>query len=252
MLYILTILQLIWVLLVIGSISSKPVPADPSTADHWLPEVRLFRMFFSIVDITMAIPYLVFFHHTVKMMNIYKENTDGTLLSPSSQGGQVALKLFYWVLVGVYLGLGAFICSLYQGDTISYSTFVLPIYISVIAIHSICPLVICVYSLKNRKLEFPNSRAKLRCYMLIGGFFIWSFCRVYRGIHGVIDRDVIFNELLAQESTLWLVIHAILFAIGNQLPYLCIPIIRDCPEKRLDYVSMIHRNSDLTLNSNEG
>jgi hypothetical protein len=251
-LYVLTLLQSIWVGLILGGISTKNDPSNPAADDDWPPQDRLFRMSFGIADITMAFIYFPIFYHMMKALNHFEVNPDRKTFFPSSKSSEWILKLTISIIVLIYLGLAGYLCYTYQSKNIRYSKFVFPIYLITLIYSLIIPSILTLYLHKFRNEIFERSELKQAYFVPYLGMMGWSFVRVYRSVHGLIERDLIF-EMLGETQNGNLVYQGILFFIGNLLPYMLVNsllIVKAYTAKQqsrwTNYKSMVRHNSDLT------
>lgn len=87
--------------MILGGISSKDNPADPAGSDSgWIPENRLFHMFFVIADITMGLVYFVGFYQTMRALTMYKPEKGANIFAPNTNGKCVCISLFYIIFIG--------------------------------------------------------------------------------------------------------------------------------------------------------
>lgn len=83
---------------------------------------------------------------------------------------------------------------------------------------------------------------------------IWSLLRIYVSIHELLVRNLIF-DMLAKRDVLDVTLFAVLFFFTSIFPYFLLfnkPIYRTFlkgPSRESQYEHMVHRNSDLTMDS---
>lgn len=101
--YLLLIPQSFLVFSLLGGVSSRENPAVPADHDggHWEPENRLFRMLFSVSDITMAYFYITVFYQTVRVL---KEGHEERTIDPFLPVSMIARWLRNLIAVLVLAG----------------------------------------------------------------------------------------------------------------------------------------------------
>ena len=101
----------------------------------------------------------------------------------------------------------------------TYDTFVLPIYICQLTFCAICPLVVTLMGCKYRGSNFVNSKFKVAYYNLLITLVVWSSVKIYRGVHGIIEDDLIF-DMLAETDDLQLILQGVLYFLSTMVPIL--------------------------------
>lgn len=222
MVYAFASLKTFYVLAVLGSLASTDEPWNPAKQEdgsYWWPENRLYRMFFGIIDILITLFYFTVFLQTIRILKEGHVERGFNPIMPSSTSGKFMRNLLLIIVLGGYIAGMSFNCYMYQADRISYDDYVFSIYIAQIAYSAFCPIALFFTMLKYRKTTFVNSKFKAAFSSLLITMFIWSGVKIYRGIHGLYQRDLIF-DMLAETEVRNLVGEGILFFISYLLPYI--------------------------------
>lgn len=217
-LYWFTFLQNSFMLLVIGGISSNEFPWEPGKDNNWSAENRLYRMLFGIIDITSGFFMMYPFYQILQIQREGHSHIISDPFLPIKPRLRVLRNLFFLVLTLGYFGASAYMWYLYQSTNIAYDTFRFIIYIAVIAYSSVFPLIVVVCSIRYRKLEFVNSRFKLAYWLLKLNLTIWMIWRLYRGIHGMFEYNLIF-DMLSENNDWKMAYKGVLFFVSTLFPY---------------------------------
>jgi hypothetical protein len=110
---------------------------------------------------------------------------------------------------------------MFQSNSISYDSFVFVIYLATLIYSTLAPLLLLFYLFKYKRRIMTKD--ELRASYLNPTIFIiiWSVLRIYRSIHGIFQRDLIF-DMFSETRTGYLVLEALLFFLGNLLPYILV------------------------------
>jgi hypothetical protein len=205
---------------VIGGISAKKDPSNPAEDDgDWLPENRLFQMLFGIFDIIMPLFHLTILYQAVRVIKEGHEERKTNLMFPISSFGKWMRNTIFIIFLACYVSAAGYLCYLLQSDHISADDYMLYIYIANVSISGAVPLILMYYIMIYTKHSFVNNSFRISFVFLTIVSFVWSVLRVYRGVHGIINNDVL-NELFAMRSTSDLIFYGLLYFFSNMLPYL--------------------------------
>jgi hypothetical protein len=110
LLYLLVFLQSLFMLLVIGGISSNEYPWNPANVnDKWATENRLYRMGFGIIDITSAFFMVIPFYQILRILREGHAKVVPDLFQPMDFKMRIIRNLLVFVLCLGYLGVSAYL-----------------------------------------------------------------------------------------------------------------------------------------------
>lgn len=250
-------LQTLYALNAFGSLSGNKYPWKPSAggSNQWKLADRFFLMQIGIVEMGTVFFNILPFYLTIKILKESHSSKIFDPLNPISWFRRFFKSLVLFVLFCIYLAGCGYVGYLFLDSQISTQDFFLYISIATTAGAVIGPLFLILYAVAYNSQEFINSNFRKTVMMLLFWDFVWMSCRLYRGVHGIIDNNLII-DMIADQDTYSMVWRGLVYFFSSLFPYLFLisgflfPSFFISQNKEEEYMQhMIHNTNEDT---NEG
>ena len=219
-LYFMLALQSVYIFVSIGSLSGNEYPWKPSIGnDDWEPANRLFLMFVVIIDIITVFFNIYPFYQALKVLNEGQNKKVDDILVTRNSFTKLLKRFIFFLIFAGFFGAAGYICYLFQSTQISQERFLRNISYGVTGGAAFGPLFLTFAILRYMGKKFVNSKFKVNFTLVMFTCIIWTACRLYRGIHGIIDPNFLFN-FIAEQDTSDLVWRGLIYFASTLLPYL--------------------------------
>ncbi|CAI2376166.1 unnamed protein product [Moneuplotes crassus] len=258
--YSLLTLQSLLMIVTFGGLSAHEFPWQPSLSSwSWNNIERLHIMLFGIFEFTTVVFNLFPFYLTFILM---KEGHTHLLimdpLVPTSYPAKVLKNLTLLGIFLAYLGGVSYLSYRLMANTLRPENYFFIVFCATICGAAASLFFFILYIFLYSGENMVNSKFKLAFALLIVCNAIWTVCRLYRGIHGIINNNLML-ELIREQSDLSVTWRGVVFFFSTLFPYatlvsgLVTPLFFLKHTKNTEYESINQIYSeDVGENSNQG
>mmetsp|Transcript_17054 Transcript_17054/g.15004 ORF Transcript_17054/g.15004 Transcript_17054/m.15004 type:complete len:176 (+) Transcript_17054:142-669(+) len=173
--YIMLILQSLYMFLAYGSLSGNEYPWKPSIDnDNWEPSDRLFPMFFVIAEITTVFFNILPFYLAARVLNEGHQERITDCLVPTNSILRCTKSLVIIIIVSAYFLAGGYISYLFQATRKTEENYFRIVFIATIVGAVIGPILLLFSYFRYAGKEFINSRFQFSFKMLMITCLIWT------------------------------------------------------------------------------
>lgn len=218
LLYNMMMLQVFFMFGTIGATSGRERPWQPSFDQDWAAADRFFLMMWGIVEFTTVIFNLFPFYQTFK---IIKEGNPKAFIpwAPANGFAKCLKRILFVALFVVYLGGCSYPCTMFMSEEISQDRFFEYVSLANLVGSVIGPILLVFYSILFWGINELNSKFKRAFFLINIVNFYWTAARLARGVHGLINPNLI-SDLHAEQSTSSLVWNSLIYFFTTIFPYL--------------------------------